>query len=168
MQRPIQNNTHYKVNFHWIALSLIFIILSTSFSFCIAAKSENFSDRFRKLSDELRCPTCQGLSVNDSEAGFSNSIKDKIRELMKNGNSDKEILEYFVERYGEWILRAPPKRGFNLVLWILPGAGILIGLFIVFFRSRSWVRQPQHEELASLTPEEELRVKEDLERFEED
>jgi len=54
-----------------------------------------------------------------------------------------------------------------LVLWILPGAGILIGLFIVLFRSKRWVRQQEHEELASLTPEEERRVKDDLGRFEE-
>ena len=167
MQRPIQNNTHYQFKFIWITFLLTFIILTTAVNVCTAAESEEFSDRFRKLSDELRCPTCQGLSVKDSEAGFSNSIKDKIRELMKNGKSDKEILAYFVERYGEWILRAPAKRGFNLVLWILPGAGILIGLFIVLFRSKSWVRQPEHEKLASLTPEEERRVKDDLGRFEE-
>ena len=167
MQSSIQNNTHYQFNFSWIAFLLTFIILSTAVNVSKAAESEEFSDRFRKLSNELRCPTCQGLSVNDSEAGFSNSIKDKISELMKNGNSDEEILAYFVERYGEWILRAPAKRGFNLVLWILPGAGILIGLFIVLFRSKRWVRQPKHEELVSLTPEEERIVKDDLGRFEE-
>jgi cytochrome c-type biogenesis protein CcmH len=167
MQSSIQNNTHYQFNFSWIAFLLTFIILSIAVNVSTAAESEDFSDRFRKLSDELRCPTCQGLSVKDSEAGFSNSIKDKIRELMKNGKSDKEILAYFVKRYGEWILRAPAKRGFNLVLWILPGAGILIGLFIVLFRSKRWVRQPKHEELVSLTPEEERIVKDDLGRFEE-
>ena len=167
MQSSIQNNTHYQFNFSWIAFLLTFIILSTAVNVSTAAESEDFSDRFRKLSDELRCPTCQGLSVNDSEAGFSNSIKDKISELMKNGNSDEEILAYFVERYGEWILRSPAKRGFNLVLWILPGAGILIGLFIVLFRSKRWVRQPKHEELVSLTPEEERIVNDDLGRFEE-
>ena len=167
MQSSIQNNTHYQFNFSWIAFLLTFIILSTAVNVSTAAESEEFSDRFRKLSNELHCPTCQGLSVKDSEAGFSNSIKDKISELMKNGNSDEEILAYFVERYGEWILRSPAKRGFNLVLWILPGAGILIGLFIVLFRSKRWVRQPKHEELVSLTPEEERIVKDDLGRFEE-
>ena len=167
MQLQLQNSTHYQLNFSWIAVLLTFIILGTGFSVVTAAESENFSARFRKLSEELRCPTCQGLSVKDSEAGFSNSIKDKIRELMKNGKSDKEILAYFVKRYGEWILRAPTKSGFNLVLWILPGAGISIGLFFVLFRSKRRVSQPQHEKLASLTPEEERRIKDDLGRFEE-
>jgi len=143
------------------------IILCSTFTVTFAAESDEFETRFRKLSNELRCPTCQGLSVKDSEAGFSNSIKDKIRELMKNKKSDKEIREYFIERYGEWILRAPPKQGFNLVLWILPGAGIVIGLLWVVFRSKSWVTNSQHEELAKLTPEEEQKLKEDLGRFEE-
>ena len=167
MESPIQNITHYQFNFSWIAFLLIFVILSITINFSTAAKSDDFSDRFIKLSDELRCPTCQGLSVKDSEAGFSNSIKDKIRELMKKGDSDEKILLYFVERYGEWILRSPSKSGFNLVLWILPGAGILIGLFIVLIRSKNWVRQPQLEKLKSLTPEEERTVKDDLGRFEE-
>ena len=166
MRRPIQNNTYYEFSFSWITFLFTFIILSTAINISRAGEADKFSDRFRKLSDELRCPTCQGLSVKDSEAGFSNSIKDKVRELMKNGQSDDEILAYFVKRYGEWILRAPTKQGFNLVLWILPGAGILIGLFTVLFRSKRWVRQPEHKETESLTAEEERRVKDDLERFE--
>lgn len=167
MQRVIKSSTHYQFNLSWITVFLIFIFLCPAFSVSTAADSDDFSARFRKLSDELRCPTCQGLSVKDSDAGFSNSIKDKIRELMKDGKSDKEILAYFVKRYGEWILRAPTKSGFNLVLWILPGVGILIGLFIVLFRSKRWVSQPQQEKLASLSPEEERMIKEDLRRFEE-
>ena len=167
MQRLIKSSTHYQFNLSRITVFLIFIFLCPAFSVSTAADSDDFSARFRKLSDELRCPTCQGLSVKDSDAGFSNSIKDKIRELMKDGKSDKEILAYFVKRYGEWILRAPTKSGFNLVLWILPGVGILIGLFIVLFRSKRWVSQPQQEKLASLSPEEERMIKEDLRRFEE-
>ncbi len=167
MQRVIKSSTHYQFNLSWITVFLIFIFLCPAFSGSTAADSDDFSARFRKLSDELRCPTCQGLSVKDSDAGFSNSIKDKILELMKDGKSDKEILAYFVKRYGEWILRAPTKSGFNLVLWILPGVGILIGLFIVLFRSKRWVSQPQQEKLASLSPEEERKIKEDLRRFEE-
>ena len=143
------------------------IILCSTFKVTFAAEREEFEARFRKLSNELRCPTCQGLSVKDSEAGFSNSIKDKIRELMRQKISDKEIREYFIERYGEWILRAPPMQGFNLVLWILPGAGIVIGLFWVVFRSKNWVTNSHHEELAQLTPEEEQKLKNYLGRFEE-
>jgi cytochrome c-type biogenesis protein CcmH/NrfF len=153
-------------NFRFITVIITLIILSGTFSVSLAEEGEKFSARFRKLSDELRCPTCQGLSVKDSEAGFSNSIKDKIRELMKNGKSDEEIIAYFVKRYGEWILRSPTKQGFNLLLWILPGAGIVIGLFVVFLRAKRRTNNPENEELAQLTAEEERKIKEDLGRFE--
>ena len=129
-----------------------------------ATDVKEVSARYEKLSNELRCPTCQGLSVKDSDAGFSVSIKDKIRELIKQGKSDQEILEFFVERYGEWILRSPTKSGFNLILWILPGAGILFGLIYVIIYSKSRVTTPKNDNL-SLTPEEEKRVEEDLKRF---
>ena len=122
-------------------------------------------ERFKKLSNELRCPTCQGLAVKDSEAGFSTSIKGKIRELMEKGNSDEEIIAYFTERYGEWILRAPPVSGFNLVLWILPGAAIITGFLWVLYRSKKWVEKPTNG-LTELSPEEEQKIMDDLSRFE--
>ena len=129
-----------------------------------AAESEQFEARFKKLSNDLRCPTCQGLSVNDSEAGFSTSIKGKIRELMKQGESDEEIIAYFVERYGEWILRAPPVSGFNLVLWVLPGTAIVTGLLLVLYRPKYWVEKPT-KEMTGLTPEDEQKIMDDLGRF---
>ena len=131
-----------------------------------ASESEQFEEKFKILSNELRCPTCQGLSVKDSEAGFSTSIKNKIRELMKHGKSDEEIIAYFVERYGEWILRAPPVSGFNIVLWILPGATIITGLLWVLYRSNKWVEKPTTNEMIGLTPEEEKTIRDDISRFE--
>ena len=130
-----------------------------------ASGNGQFEERFNKLSNELRCPTCQGLSVKDSEAGFSRSIKEKISELIKQGKSDEEIMAYFVERYGEWILRAPPLSGFNMVLWVLPGAAIITGLIWVLYRSKNCVENPK-KEMTGLTPEEEQKIKDDLVRFE--
>ena len=167
MQKLITDKPLFLFYFRYVTVLLTLIILIGANSVTFAIEDTEFSARFRKLADELRCPTCQGLSVKDSEAGFSNSIKDKIRELMKSGKSNQEIIDYFVKRYGEWILRTPTKKGFNLVLWILPGAGIFIGLLMVLLRTKRLAVNPQHEELARLTPEEERRVKEDLGRFEE-
>ena len=142
-------------------LIIIFGIPTMTFS----SGKEQFEERFKKLSNELRCPTCQGLSVKDSEAGFSKSIKGKISELMKQGKSDEEIMEYFVKRYGEWILRSPPASGFNMVLWILPGAAIITGLIWVLYSSKKWVEKPT-KQMTRLTPEEEQKIKDDLVRFE--
>jgi len=125
--------------------------------------------RIKALVDELRCPTCQGLSVKDSEAGFSVSIRNKAEEMVRQGYSDDEIRGFFVKRYGEWILRAPPKEGFNLILWALPGAAILFGLWMVFMKSRRWVeiegKEGKQELSRTLSEEEENLVRQDLERF---
>ncbi len=145
--------------------SLIFIITCGIHSMIFAAENKNFEERFKKLSNELRCPTCQGLSVKDSEAGFSTSIKGKISELLKQGNSDEEIKAYFVERYGEWILRAPPLSGFNILLWVLPVATIITGLSWVIYRSKKLIEKPTNE-ITELTPEEEQKIIDDLSRFE--
>ncbi|MGA1536742.1 MAG: cytochrome c-type biogenesis protein, partial [bacterium] len=80
-------------------------------------------DLVHEIADNLRCPTCQGLSVNDSEAGFSVQIRNKVREMLMAGQGREEIEAYFVARYGEWILRTPPAQGFNLLIWILPALG---------------------------------------------
>ncbi len=165
MSYPIKNSINYQFNFSWITILFTFIILSTVSSDIAAKEHEDFSDRFRKLSNELRCPTCQGLSVQDSEAGFSKSIKNKIIELIKEGKTDIEIMAYFVERYGEWILRSPTKTGFNLVLWLLPIVGIFFGLIYVLFRSKSWVRQPKYVNLESLTEEEEKEISKELKKL---
>ena len=148
----------------FIGLSVL-IITGSMTAMTFASENEHFQVRFKKISNELRCPTCQGLSVKDSEAGFSTSIKGKIRELMKQGKSDKEIMAYFVERYGEWILRAPPASGFNMVLWVLPGVAILTGLVWVLYRSKNWVEKPT-KEMIMLTPDEEKKIMDDLGRFE--
>ena len=84
-------------------------------------------DSFKDVAGELRCPTCTGLSVLDSDAKFSVQIKDEVKEQMDKGRSKEEILEFFVERYGPWILREPPKEGFNIIAWIIPFAMLIIG-----------------------------------------
>ncbi len=87
---------------------------------------------FRDISYELRCPTCTGLSVLESDAKFSVQIKDIVLEQVNAGKSKDEILKYFTERYGPWILRSPPKEGLNLLAWIVPLALLTIGPFLVW------------------------------------
>ncbi len=123
--------------------------------------------RLQNLYNQLRCPTCQGLSVKDSEAGFSVQIRNKVDELVDAGKSDEEIRAFFVKRYGEWILRSPPKEGFNLVLWILPGVGIALALILVWRKSQTWAAKSRKEpeELNPLTAEEQQVLEADMKRF---
>lgn len=92
-------------------------------------KGEEFMD----VAKELRCPTCTGLSVLESDAKFSVQIKDIVKEQVEAGKSKDEILTYFTERYGPWILRSPPKTGFNILAWALPIGVLLLGPPLVWF-----------------------------------
>ena len=95
----------------------------------------------RALSAELRCPVCQGLSLQDSPAELSQEMKDVIRSQLAEGRSREEVKEYFVSKYGEWILMEPRAEGFNLAVYILPVIGLIAGGALVFVMARQWVQQ---------------------------
>ncbi len=90
-------------------------------------------EKFRDVAYELRCPTCTGLSVLESDAKFSLQIKDIVKEQVEAGKSKEEILKYFTERYGPWILRSPPAKGFNILAWLMPILVLLCGPPAVWF-----------------------------------
>lgn len=89
--------------------------------------------QFKDVAGQLRCPTCQGLSVLDSEAQFSVQIKDEVRKQLSEGKDNAQILAFFTERYGPWILREPPKEGVSMVAWLVPLSLLLGGPFLVWF-----------------------------------
>jgi cytochrome c-type biogenesis protein CcmH/NrfF len=112
-------------------------------------------DLFRDIASELRCPTCTGLSVLESDAKFSTQIKDIVKEQVEAGKSKDEVLQYFTERYGPWILRAPPKTGFNAIVWVLPSAALLLGPLLVWLLV--WRRRPAAPVVAVRSVEEIIR-----------
>jgi cytochrome c-type biogenesis protein CcmH len=79
-----------------------------------------------RIARELRCPVCQGESAAESNSGVAVEMRRLIAEMLKEGKSEAEIKAFFVERYGEWILYEPPRRGVTLWVWVLP----LVGLFL--------------------------------------
>jgi cytochrome c-type biogenesis protein CcmH len=80
------------------------------------------------IAAQLRCVVCQNLSVADSPSEMAGQMRGIIRERLAAGESPAEVQRYFVDRYGEWILLSPPRRGFNLLVWILPFAAVGVGL----------------------------------------
>jgi cytochrome c-type biogenesis protein CcmH len=69
---------------------------------------------------------------------MAEDMKRRIRELIVEGRSDEEIRAFFVDRYGAWILLEPPKSGFNLAAWLLPGAAVLVGAVGLVLAARRW------------------------------
>ncbi|WP_223645204.1 cytochrome c-type biogenesis protein [Corallococcus sp. EGB] len=87
--------------------------------------------RVQQLAKKLRCAVCQGLSVADSPSSMARAQLDKVRELVSAGKTDTEIVDYFVARYGEWVLLEPRAEGFNWFVWLGPVALVLGGLFVI-------------------------------------
>jgi cytochrome c-type biogenesis protein CcmH len=134
-----------------------------------ALTPEQLDARVQAITDMLRCPTCQGISVRDSEASFSRQIREKVRRMVEEGQSDEDIKAYFVSRYGEWILRAPKKEGLGLVVWLAPGALLVLGGALIGWRVYVGRRAPgRGRPAAELTPEQRERIARDLQRFEEE
>ncbi|MEE9567819.1 MAG: cytochrome c-type biogenesis protein CcmH, partial [Candidatus Binatia bacterium] len=73
----------------------------------------------------------------------ANQMQDLIRERLEAGESPEAVKAYFVERYGEWILLAPKKEGFNLLVWVLPFLGLAGGAVVLFVVMRRWQKRPQ-------------------------
>jgi len=155
----------------WMLMALALLIVAVP---ARALTPEEVETRVQTITDGLRCPTCQALSVKDSEASFSNEIRDKVRRMVEEGQSDDQIKAYFVARYGEWILREPPKKGIGLVVWLLPlvglvGAGGLITWSILKRRSeREAAAAAPKLQGTALTAEQRDRIQADLKRYEEE
>jgi cytochrome c-type biogenesis protein CcmH len=105
--------------------------------------------RVQKLGKALRCAVCQGVSIADSPASMARAQLDTVRELVAEGKSDQEVVDYFVARYGEWVLLEPPKHGFNWLVWLGPIALLLGGAFVI---SRQIKRAPAVEPSKSAAP----------------
>ena len=101
------------------------------------------AERAQAVASSLRCPTCQGLSVADSNSPLAKSMRDIIDEQVAAGESRAEIQGYFVDRYGDWVLLAPRAEGGGWVVWAIPGAAVLVGLLVVGSLVRR--RQPAAE-----------------------
>ena len=112
--------------FFKLILCFNIICISTS-SFSI----ENLDEKVKKLTLELRCMTCQNQSVYDSDSDFAKEIKNLADEKFKEGLNEREIKDFLVKRYGEYILFKPYFNTKNLLLWLFPFI-LLFGSIFVF------------------------------------
>jgi cytochrome c-type biogenesis protein CcmH len=93
--------------------------------------------RFVKLIDELRCPKCQNNNLAGSNAGIAKDLKDLVYEKINNGETDKQIVDYLVARYGDFVSYDPPINSRTSVIWFGPFFMLLAGLAGIFVYSRN-------------------------------
>jgi cytochrome c-type biogenesis protein CcmH len=117
--------------------------------------------RARALSKGLRCLVCQNESIDDSGAPLAHDIRVLVRERIKAGDSDQQVLDFLVARYGEFVLLKPPLSWHTVALWGLPPGLLLIGIAVMIVLARRRAAIPA---TVALTPTEEARVEELLRR----
>lgn len=99
-----------------------------------ALAQDSMEERVQAVALELRCPVCRGVPIAESPSQLAQDMMKIIREKSAVGESREEILDYFENRYGEWILLRPKPEGINLSLWILPGLFLIAGLLVILKR----------------------------------
>ena len=91
-----------------------------------------------RLAVQLRCAVCQGISIQESPSALAREMRELVKEQLRAGRTDAQVKEYFVSKYGEWILLAPKAKGFNLLLYVAPFALLLGGFAGIAIVVKRW------------------------------
>ena len=125
----------------WQVLLWSFLVLLTVGGF--ADGQVELEPRVFEIAAQLRCPVCTSESVAQSAAETSVRMREIIADKLAAGESEAQILAYFQERYGDWILLEPPRRGLYLVVWVFPAVAAVLLLGLLAYYLRQWTRKGQ-------------------------
>ncbi len=117
--------------------------------------SEAQRDRYQHFIEDMRCPKCQNQNLAGSDAPIAQDLRHELQRLLKDGKSDREITDYMVSRYGEFILYEPPFDKKTAALWLAPIAFVLVGLAVLVSVAR---RRAATKVATELTPEEQAKL----------
>ena len=119
---------------HLLRLAILLVAAVLAVAAARAADAPEIADdpalekRVNDIGLELRCLVCQNQTIADSHAGLAVDLKNQIREQLKAGKTDRQILDFMVERYGDFVLYKPPMKATTILLWVGPFALMAIGL----------------------------------------
>ena len=136
-----------------IVIALALLLLAADFAAAVEPgemlKDPALEARARAISQEIRCLVCQNQSIDDSNADLAHDLRIIVRERLTAGNSDKQVKDYLVARYGDFVLLDPPLKTKTIILWAGPAAVLLLGTAIIAVaarRRRAVVAAPLSEE----------------------
>ena len=139
----------------FLTLAIIAVVAAIwLFVLLTSPRNSTLDQQVHDVASQLKCPVCQGESVDNSPALIAQQMRQVIRQQLQSGKSEQEVIAYFVDRYGEQIVWSPPWQGFTMLAWLVPIVLLLIGGFLLFFTLRDW-----HSSARSLTtPEDEIAL----------
>lgn len=144
------------------AFALLIVLVASSAAWAVEP-DEMLADpvleaRARAISKELRCMVCQNESIDDSQAPLAHDLRVLVRERLKAGDSDAQIINFLVSRYGEFVLLKPPLSWHTVALWGTPPGLLLLGITMIVVVERRRRAGLAAAGRVSLSPAEEARV----------
>jgi cytochrome c-type biogenesis protein CcmH len=143
----------------WVgALLLSFAAVAGATEAAPASADPELEARVTRLSVELRCLVCQNQTIADSNAELAVDLRNQVREMLRDGRSDAEVLAYMTERYGDFVLYRPPLKATTFLLWFGPALLLVIGaaVLVTILRRRSRLSpdsfEPDEDDLAAARP----------------
>ncbi|MCE2462367.1 MAG: cytochrome c-type biogenesis protein CcmH [Dehalococcoidia bacterium] len=121
-----------------------------------SGQEPSLEERAYSIDKSLICPVCPGETIDQAQVELASQMREIVRERLAAGWSREQILQFFVDRYGERVLAAPPKKGFNLVAWVVPIAVGVGGVLLLAFVVRAMRRAGQTQQDDGPVSEQEL------------
>ncbi len=126
----------------WLALGLV-VVVAVAITVWPRGGERSDVQRARDLAAELKCPECQGLSMGDSGSTTARAARADITRRIAHGESDAQIRQAYVDRYGESILLKPEAKGIGLIVWALPVGALVAAAGGLVIALRRWRREPR-------------------------
>ena len=126
----------------------IILVLFTSIASAIDVhefETEAQRQSYIKLTEELRCPVCQNQNIADSDAGMAEDFREEVANMVLQGQSEQQITDFMVQRYGDFITYDPPMRLDTIVLWALPLFIFLIAALLLVINIRKNQKHNKNE-----------------------
>ena len=122
------------------AIPFLFLVTVIVFVAAVAPAfaQEPSMDAVNHVARKLNCPTCQSLNLEDCRTQTCDQWRDQIKDLLAEGYTEQEVLDWFIARFGVEVLQEPPRQGHGLFAWLLPAVGMLVGIGWLVFILRRW------------------------------
>lgn len=141
-----------------MVLALLFLLLDAPQG--VALEGDALTRRTQEIASQLRCPVCQGLSIEDSRSEMAVNMKAEVRSMLERGYTQQQIEASFVRSYGEFVLLEPKFEGVNALVWVLPVLALLLGAAAVITKLRRLAASPQPTPTVSADEADLARVRE--------
>ncbi len=135
----------------------------------MSAQSTSLDARTHEVAAQIQCPVCNGESIADANSPQAIAMRNVVREQLAQGRSEQQVVQYFVQQYGDTILESPPKQGFTTLIWTAPVLMLLAGIGVLISVGREWrvahTPSDQSAEPRALIDPDDAMTEDEVERY---